>query len=215
MLATCMHFILWCHVHTQLAHFSLVRAAERIAAAKRQRADPDADQGAEERASEEGVRAVRLPARDPFVLQQHLPPHALMTAKAAAASWCTLPRQPPASCTPARSVWCIQCVTLGGDSEPVTGSSPPLEFIQLVVFILEIQCLCDYLVSVQVVMQSSEIGDERPVAACAFAPDGATLATASWSGRLKLWRAPGSEKLLTVQAHDTRITGAPTSASIA
>lgn len=63
-------------------------------------------------------------------------------------------------------------------------------------------------------MQSSEIGDERPVAACAFAPDGATLATASWSGRLKLWRAPGSEKLLTVQAHDTRITGAPTSASI-
>jgi hypothetical protein len=62
-------------------------------------------------------------------------------------------------------------------------------------------------------MQSSEIGDERPVAACAFAPDGATLATASWSGRLKLWRAPGSEKLLTVQAHDTRITGASTSAS--
>lgn len=48
---------------TQLARFSLVRAAERIAAAKRQRADPDNDQGAEERASEEGVRAVRASCR--------------------------------------------------------------------------------------------------------------------------------------------------------
>ena len=47
----------------QLARFSLMRAAERIAAAKRQRADPDADQGAEERASEEGVRAVRASCR--------------------------------------------------------------------------------------------------------------------------------------------------------
>jgi WD40 repeat protein len=63
----------------------------------------------------------------------------------------------------------------------------------------------------QVVMQSSEIGDERPVAACAFAPDGAMLATASWSGRVKLWRTHGSEKLFTMQAHDTRITGASTS----
>jgi hypothetical protein len=42
----------------QLARFSLVRAAERIAAVKRQQADPDNDMGAEERASEEGVRAV-------------------------------------------------------------------------------------------------------------------------------------------------------------
>jgi hypothetical protein len=83
----------------QLARFSLMRAAERIAAAKRQRADPDADQGAEERASEEGVRAVRHPPRDPFVQQQQPPPHALMTAKAAAACWCMLPRKPPASCT--------------------------------------------------------------------------------------------------------------------
>lgn len=69
--ATCTHFMLWCYIHAQLARFSLVRAAERIAAAKRQRADPDADQGAEERASEEGVRAVRhFVHRD--VLQQRL-----------------------------------------------------------------------------------------------------------------------------------------------
>lgn len=60
----------------------------------------------------------------------------------------------------------------------------------------------------QVVMQSSEIGDERPIVAGAFSPDGSGLATASWSGRLKLWRTHRCEKQLTVQAHDTRITGA-------
>lgn len=59
----------------------------------------------------------------------------------------------------------------------------------------------------QVVMQSSEIGDERPVMAGAFSPDGNALATASWSGRLKLWRTHRCKKQLTVQAHDTRITG--------
>lgn len=42
----------------QLARFSLVRAAERTAAAKRKQADPDDDLEAEERAIEEGVQAV-------------------------------------------------------------------------------------------------------------------------------------------------------------
>lgn len=57
------------------------------------------------------------------------------------------------------------------------------------------------------VNQSSELGDERPVMGCAFSPDGSVLATAAWSGRLKLWRVARCEKQLTVQAHDTRITG--------
>ena len=34
--------------------------------------------------------------------------------------------------------------------------------------------------------QSSEIGDERPIVGCAFSPDGAHLATGSWSGALKV-----------------------------
>ena len=56
--------------------------------------------------------------------------------------------------------------------------------------------------------QSSEIGDERPISACAFRPDGAQLATAAWSGLLKLWSLPHCQRQLTIKAHQDRITGA-------
>ena len=62
---------------------------------------------------------------------------------------------------------------------------------------------------VQVQNQCSEFGDERPIAAVAYSPDGSLLASGAWSGLLKLWGAAGCEKQLTVRAHDNRITGAP------
>lgn len=58
------------------------------------------------------------------------------------------------------------------------------------------------------VLQSSEIGDDRPIQACAFSPSGAQLATAAWSGYLKLWSSPACQKELTIPAHNSRITGA-------
>lgn len=58
-----------------------------------------------------------------------------------------------------------------------------------------------------VVNQTSEVCDSRPVAAAAFAPGGALLATGAWSGKLRLWRVSDAAVQLTVQAHDDRITG--------
>lgn len=55
--------------------------------------------------------------------------------------------------------------------------------------------------------QSSELGDERPIVGCAFRPDGAQLATAAWSGLLKLWNMPHCERALTIKAHTDRVTG--------
>ena len=63
--------------------------------------------------------------------------------------------------------------------------------------------------SLQVQNQCSEFGDERPISAVAYSPDGSLLASGAWSGLLKLWGAAGCEKQLTVRAHDNRITGVP------
>ena len=54
---------------------------------------------------------------------------------------------------------------------------------------------------------SSERGDDRPLVDCAFSPDGQLLATAAWSGLLKLWGLPACDKRLTIKAHEDRITG--------
>ena len=59
-----------------------------------------------------------------------------------------------------------------------------------------------------VVNQSSELADERPIVGCAFRPDGRQLATAAWSGLLKLWTLPHCERALTIRAHQDRVTGA-------
>jgi U4/U6 small nuclear ribonucleoprotein PRP4 len=56
-------------------------------------------------------------------------------------------------------------------------------------------------------MQSSEIGDDRPIVACAFSPSGTHLATGAWSGLVKLWASPSCQKELTIKAHENRITG--------
>merc|ERR1719253_1039167 len=41
----------------------------------------------------------------------------------------------------------------------------------------------------------SQVGDNRPLSHCAFSPDAKTsyLATASWSGNVKLWTVPSAE----------------------
>ena len=59
----------------------------------------------------------------------------------------------------------------------------------------------------QVTNQSSEVADDRPSAACEFAPSGATLATGAWSGLVKLWSVPACQKQLTIKAHEDRVTG--------
>ncbi|EIE25482.1 WD40 repeat-like protein [Coccomyxa subellipsoidea C-169] len=58
-----------------------------------------------------------------------------------------------------------------------------------------------------VVNQSSEIGDDRPITACAFSPSGQQLATAALSGLLKLWTVPDCQKQITIKAHADRVTG--------
>ena len=55
---------------------------------------------------------------------------------------------------------------------------------------------------------SSELGDERPLATCAFRPDGSQLAVGSWSGLVKLWVMPDCAQPSAFRAHDDRITGA-------
>eukprot|EP00898_Chlorokybus_atmophyticus_P003963 jgi/Chlat1/4568/Chrsp29S00341 len=54
---------------------------------------------------------------------------------------------------------------------------------------------------------ASEIGDDRPLAACTLSPDGSTLVTSGWSGLTKLWSVPHLKKLATLRTHQERITG--------
>jgi U4/U6 small nuclear ribonucleoprotein PRP4 len=52
----------------------------------------------------------------------------------------------------------------------------------------------------------SQIGDERPLVACCFSPDGARVATASWSGICKVWDASNTALQLTLDARHERAT---------
>jgi len=44
---------------------------------------------------------------------------------------------------------------------------------------------------------SSQIGDDRPLSCCAFAPNSQHLATGSWTGLVKLWTVPDCELVQT------------------
>ena len=55
--------------------------------------------------------------------------------------------------------------------------------------------------------QSSELGDDRPLVACAFRPDGGQLAVGSWTGLIKLWSNPACSLAASHRCHDDRITG--------
>jgi U4/U6 small nuclear ribonucleoprotein PRP4 len=57
--------------------------------------------------------------------------------------------------------------------------------------------------------ECSQIGDERPLAACALSPDGARLLTGGWSGLVQLWSGlpRGCERARTIRAHEERVSG--------
>eukprot|EP00045_Choanoeca_perplexa_P005896 m.49423 g.49423 ORF g.49423 m.49423 type:complete len:509 (-) comp13351_c0_seq16:2257-3783(-) len=55
-------------------------------------------------------------------------------------------------------------------------------------------------------IQSSQIGDTRPLSYCRFAPDGSTLAVSSWSGLVKLWSVPDSKLTRTYKGHTERVS---------
>lgn len=53
----------------------------------------------------------------------------------------------------------------------------------------------------------SEVADDRPVVSCQFSANGESLATASWSGNVKIWDIPSLTMQKSFHAHDERITG--------
>ncbi|KAH6570160.1 hypothetical protein BASA60_006131 [Batrachochytrium salamandrivorans] len=55
--------------------------------------------------------------------------------------------------------------------------------------------------------KSLQFGDDRPMGYCTFAPNSKMLATASWSGMIKLWSVPGSEQIGVMRGHRDRVSG--------
>jgi U4/U6 small nuclear ribonucleoprotein PRP4 len=51
----------------------------------------------------------------------------------------------------------------------------------------------------------SQVADDRPVARCNFSPNGQMLATAGWSGAVKLWNMPSCELRSTLIGHTDRV----------
>lgn len=54
-------------------------------------------------------------------------------------------------------------------------------------------------------IQSSQIGDSRPISYCQFSPNSQILATASWSGLCKLWSIPNCEMIRTLNGHKCNV----------
>ena len=54
-------------------------------------------------------------------------------------------------------------------------------------------------------IQSSQIGDTRPISYCEFSPNSKILATASWSGLCKLWSVPDCALLRTLKGHTCNV----------
>ncbi|KAJ3009067.1 hypothetical protein HKX48_008186, partial [Thoreauomyces humboldtii] len=55
--------------------------------------------------------------------------------------------------------------------------------------------------------RSLQYGDERPLSFCTFSPNSRMLATASWSGTVKLWSVPDCTNLHTLKGHRDRVSG--------
>ncbi|XP_030853727.1 U4/U6 small nuclear ribonucleoprotein Prp4 [Strongylocentrotus purpuratus] len=51
----------------------------------------------------------------------------------------------------------------------------------------------------------SQIGDTRPISYCRFSPDSRLLATASWSGLIKLWTSPDFSHYKTLRGHNAHV----------
>ncbi|KAK8658423.1 hypothetical protein V6N13_036630 [Hibiscus sabdariffa] len=56
------------------------------------------------------------------------------------------------------------------------------------------------------VLDCSEIGDDRPLSGCSFSRDGKLLATCSFSGVAKLWSMPRVSKVSALKGHTKRAT---------
>jgi U4/U6 small nuclear ribonucleoprotein PRP4 len=56
------------------------------------------------------------------------------------------------------------------------------------------------------VLESSEIGDDRPLTGCSFSRDASKLATSSWSGVIKVWSMPQINNVATLRGHTERAT---------
>ncbi|KAI0232431.1 U4/U6 small nuclear ribonucleoprotein Prp4 [Lamellibrachia satsuma] len=54
-------------------------------------------------------------------------------------------------------------------------------------------------------IESSQIGDTRPLSFCQFSPSGKILATSSWSGLCKLWSVPDCKELATLRGHNVNV----------
>jgi U4/U6 small nuclear ribonucleoprotein PRP4 len=54
-------------------------------------------------------------------------------------------------------------------------------------------------------LQASQIADARPVSWCQFSPDSQMLATASWSGLVKLWSVPECQELSVFRGHQQNV----------
>ncbi|KAI8618832.1 WD40-repeat-containing domain protein [Chytriomyces sp. MP71] len=54
---------------------------------------------------------------------------------------------------------------------------------------------------------ASQIGDERPLSFCTFAPNSRLLATGSWSGLVKLWGIPDCNAVLTLKGQKEKVSG--------
>ncbi|KAL2911386.1 hypothetical protein HK105_209150 [Polyrhizophydium stewartii] len=55
--------------------------------------------------------------------------------------------------------------------------------------------------------KSLQVGDDRPMGYCAFAPNSRMLATASWSGLIKLWSVPDLDEIGVLRGHRERVSG--------
>ncbi|CAI5981903.1 unnamed protein product [Closterium sp. NIES-64] len=55
-------------------------------------------------------------------------------------------------------------------------------------------------------MQVSEIGDERPISACALSPDASLVATSGWSAACRLWSLPAVRAAGALRGHSERAT---------
>lgn len=55
--------------------------------------------------------------------------------------------------------------------------------------------------------KSLQFGDERPIGYCEFSPNSKLLATASWSGLIKLWNVPESENKMVLRGTILLIQG--------
>lgn len=58
----------------------------------------------------------------------------------------------------------------------------------------------------ELVLECSEIGDDRPLTGCSFSHDGSFLATCAWSGITKIWSMPEVSKQATLKGHTERAT---------